>query len=100
MGFSVSRHSEPRRKSDLLERRLGRLRGAVRRNENSTHIEKAADGLRLALLALIKAKRALIREYPQRDPVGRQSRILIEEEQRLLSLSTGAIVEEYAKYDV
>jgi len=60
-------------------------------------IAKAADQVRLAALALIKAKRALIREYPQRDPCGRQSRKLQDEEQRWLALSVEAIVDEYGK---
>jgi hypothetical protein len=99
MGWSDSRHSEPGRKMDLLDRRLGRLRGAVRRGEGSSHIAKAAEKVRLAALALIKAKRALIEEYPQRDPDGRQSRNLREEEERWLTLSTDAIVEEFSKDD-
>ncbi len=99
MGWSVSRHSEPDRKLDLLDRRLGRLRGAVKRGEGPTHIKNAAEKVRLAALALIKAKRALIREYPQRDPDGRQSRNLQDEEQRWLTLSTDAIVEEHGKFD-
>lgn len=95
MGWSVDRHSVPNRKLDLLDRRLGRLRGVVKRGEGSTHISKAAENVRLAALALIKAKRALIKEYPQRDPTGLQSRNLQDEEQRWLTLSTNAIVEEH-----
>jgi hypothetical protein len=100
MAFSVNRHSEPNRKSDLLEKRLARLHGVIKRGEGPAHISKAAENLRLAALAFIKAKRALNREYPQRDPVGRQSRTLDDEEQRWLTLSTDAIVEEYGKDDV
>jgi hypothetical protein len=48
-------------------------------------------------LALIKAKRALIREHPQRDPDGRQSWNLQDEEQRWLAVSAEAIVEEYGR---
>jgi hypothetical protein len=99
MGWSVSRHSEPDRKLDLLDRRLCHLRGAVKRGEGAIHISNAAENVRLAVLALIKAKRALIEEYPQRDPRGRQSQILQEEEQRWLALSIEAIVEEHGKAD-
>lgn len=99
MGFSVHRHSQPDGKLGLLDRRLGRLRGAVKRDEGSTHISKAEENVRLAALAVIKAKRALIREYPQRDPTGRQSRKLQDEEQRWLTLSIDAIVEEHGKDD-
>lgn len=99
MGFSVHRHSVPDIKLDLLDRRLGRLRGVVKRGEASAHISKAAENVRLAALAVIKAKRALIMEYPQRDPTGRQSRNLRDEEQRWLTLSTDAIVEEHGTDD-
>ena len=40
-----------------------------------------------------------MREYPQRDAGGRQSRNLQVQEQRWLTLSTEAIVEEYGKND-
>jgi hypothetical protein len=94
MGWSVSSHSEPSRKLNLLEKRLCRLRGAVRAGEGPTHVSKAAEKVRLAALAVIKAKLALIREYPQRDPEGRESSKLRDEEPRWRSLSTEAIVEE------
>jgi hypothetical protein len=97
MGWSVGRHSEPGRKLDLFDRRLATLRGAVKRGEGSYHIAKAAENVRLAMLAVIKAKRALISEYRERDPTGRQSRKLQDEEQRWLALSTDAIVEARGK---
>jgi hypothetical protein len=99
MGWSVHQHSEPNRKLDLLDRRLNRLRGVVKRGEGSSHISNAAEKVRLAALAVIKAERALIREYPQRDPSGRQSRNLQAEEQRWLTLSAEAIVDEYCTDD-
>ena len=95
MGWSVSRHSEPERKLDLFDRRLGRLRGAVRRGESPARIARAAEQLRLAALAVLKAKRALIAEYPDRDPDGRQSSNLVREEARWLALTPEAIVAEY-----
>jgi hypothetical protein len=91
----VSKHSEPGRKIDLFERRLCRLRGAVKRGESLQQLVSNAEKVRLAALAVIKAKRALIKEYPQRDPSGRQSRNLQVEEERWLSLSPEAIIEEY-----
>jgi hypothetical protein len=100
MGWSVHRHSQPERKLDLLERRVIHLRGVVKRGEDKAHRVLAAEKVRLAALAVIKAKLALIREYPQRDPTGQQSRNLQAEEWRWLTLSTEAIVEEYGKVDV
>jgi hypothetical protein len=95
----VSEHSEPHRKRSLLAKRLRRLRAAVKAGEGSVHISNAAEKVRLAALAFIKAKRALMTEYPQRDPDGRQADNLREEEQRWLSLSPEAIVEEHARAD-
>ena len=97
MGWSVSRHSRPERKLMLFDRKLGGLRGAVKRGEGSIHLTNSSEKLRLAALALIKAERALIREYPERDPKGKHSHELRAEEERWLSLSIDAIVEEYGK---
>ncbi|WP_422929227.1 hypothetical protein [Singulisphaera sp. PoT] len=99
MGWSVNEHSQPDRKLDYYDRKLGRLRGVVKRKENSHHISKAAENLRLAALAVIKAKQALIREYPQRDPTGHKSKDLLDEKERWLTLSTDAIIEEYGPGD-
>ena len=99
MGWSVHRHSEPNRKLNLFESRLERLRGVVKRGEGPLHITNAAEKVRLAALAVIKAKRALIKEYPQRDPDGHQTRNLQNEEQRWLTLSAEVIAEEYGKAD-
>lgn len=93
----VSQHSEPTRKQYLIEKRLRRLRAAVKAGEEVKHISQEAEKVRLAALALIKAKRALIREYPQRDPDGRQSWNLQDEEQRWLAVSTAAIIQELGR---
>jgi hypothetical protein len=87
------------RKRNLFDRRLARFRGDVKRGESPSHVANAAEKLRLAALALIKAKRALIREYPERDQDGRQSRNLLDEELRWLSLPAEAIIEERGKDD-
>jgi hypothetical protein len=97
MGWPVSRHSEPGRKLDHFDRRLDRLRGAVKRGDGSTKVAKAAENLRLAALSLIKAKRALIAEYPGREPNGRQTRNLEREEEQWLTLSNDAIVEKHGR---
>jgi hypothetical protein len=95
MGWSVSRNSEPYRKLNLLDKRLRRLRGAVKAGEGPTHVSNAAEKLRLAALALIKARLALIREYPQRDLDGRESSKLRDEERRWRSLTIDAVVKEH-----
>ena len=93
------KRSVPDRKFRLLDSRLVRLRGVVKRGEGPTHVSKAAENVRLAALAIIKTKRALITEYPQRDPTGLQFRKLQDEEQRWLTLSTNTIVDEYGTDD-
>lgn len=99
MGWSVSRRSEPARKLELSAKRLRRLRGAVKGSEGAAHITIASEKLRLAALAVIKAKRALIREYPQRDLDGSQTRKLAENEQYWLTLSAQSIAQEYGNCD-
>lgn len=100
MPSCLSQHSEPARKRLLVEKRLRGLRAAVEAGQSSVHIARAAEKVRLAALALIRAKRAMIRECPQRDPDGRQLWNLQDEEQRWLSLSAKAIVEENGADDV
>lgn len=51
----------------------------------------------MAALALIKAKRSLINECPDRDPEGKQSKNLIEEENRWKVLSTEDMASEIEK---
>lgn len=99
MGYSVHRHSQPDRKRNHLERRLVHLRGVVKRGESPARMANAAEKVRLAALSLMKAKQALIREYPDRDPSGHQVRSLQAEEKRWLALSTGEIAEQYGKVD-
>ena len=100
MSSYVSRHSQPNRKRLLFEKRLRRLHASVKAGEGSTHIAHEAEKPRLAALALIKAKLALIRGYPQRDPDGRQSRNLHAEEQHWLALRSAAIIDEFAQPDI
>jgi len=99
LGWSVSRHFEPDRKRNLFDRRLRRLQGVVKRREGAPKISKAAKNLRLAALAVIKAKRALIDDYPQRDPDGRQVSHLRVEEQLWLSSSVETIVDDYGEIE-
>ncbi len=95
----VTPQSEPLSKLALLNSRLARLRGAVKAGEGPEHLRKAAEKVRLAQLSVIKAKLALIREYPQRDPGGRQSSNLCEEQSRWQTLSVEAIIEQLGHAD-
>ena len=95
----VTPHSKPLSKLALLNSRLARLRGAVKAGEGPAHQRKAAEKVRLAQLSVIKAKLALIREYPQRDPDGRQSSNLLDEQSRWRALSAEAIIEQSGQAD-
>src|SRR5579864_5179059 len=99
MGWSVSEHSQPHRKLNLWEKRLRRLRGAIKAAEGPSQVAIAAEKVRLAALSVIKAKLALIREYPSRDPKGRISANLRDEELRWRSLPVEVIAEEYGRAD-
>jgi hypothetical protein len=89
--------SDPTRKRLRLEKRIRRLRSAVKARECLTNVAHEAESVRRAALALIKAKQALIRKYPQRDPDGRQSWNLQDEEQQWLFASAEMIVAEHGR---
>jgi hypothetical protein len=95
MGWSVSKHSEPERKLDLLGRRLERLKGALKRCESAGKVRRTAELVRLAVLAVIKGKKALLKEYPEHDRTGRQRQNLEQDEQRWSVLPTEVIVAEH-----
>ena len=91
----VTPQSEPLSKLALLNSRLTRLRGAVKSGEGPTQLRKAAEKVRFAHLSVIKAKLALIREYPQRDPCGRQLANLRDQELQWRTLAVEAIIEQF-----
>jgi hypothetical protein len=93
----VTPHSEPVSKLALLNSRLTALRGAVKAGKSPAHLRNAAEKFRLAQLSVIKAKLALIREYPQRDPGGRQSTNLRDAQSHWRALTTEAIIEEFGR---
>jgi hypothetical protein len=94
MGWSTTPTSEPNRKIVSYRKRCGRLRGAVRAQESLEQIRAAAEKVRVAKIALIKAHLSLISEYPQRDPQGRKMIKLCEEAIVWLSKSVEEIVRE------
>ena len=90
-------YSEPVSKLALLDSTLTRLRGLIKTGASPLPIKKATEKVRVAQLSVIKAKFALIREYPQRDPDGRQAENLTNQEQRWRTLSTETIIEQYGR---
>jgi hypothetical protein len=95
----VTPQSEPLSKLALLNSRLTRLRGAVKAGEGPTQLRKAAEKVRLAQLSVIKAKLALVREYPQRDPGGGQLANLRDQEALWRTLTVEAIIEQFGRPD-
>ena len=93
----VTPQSEPLSKLALLNSRLTRLRGAVKSGEGPTHVRKAAEKVRLAQLSVIKAKLALVVEYPQRDPGGRQLANLRDQEAQWQTLTVEEIIEQFGR---
>ena len=93
----VTPHSEPLSKLALLGSRLARLRGAVKDGEDPVRLRGAAEKVRLAQLSVIKAKLALIREYPQRDLDGRQAAKLHEDRARWQTIDPVEIIERYRR---
>jgi hypothetical protein len=85
------------RKLLLFEKRVAGFRASIHQGENVSKITKAAEKLRMAALALIKAKRSLINECPDRDPEGKQSKNLFDEENRWKVLSTEDMASEIEK---
>jgi len=83
----------------LLNSRLTRLRGAVKSGEGLDQLRKAAEKVRLAQLSVIKAKLALIQEYPQRDPGGRQLANLRDQESQWQTLTVEVIIEQFGQPD-
>jgi hypothetical protein len=91
----VPRSLEPYRKRDLFEKRVRQLRGAVKAGANASRVSHAAEKVRLAALAVIKAKRALVRGT---DRVQQLSN-LQQEEDRWLALTAEQIVAQFARED-
>jgi len=95
----VTPQSEPLSKLALLNSRLTRLRGAVKSGEGLDQLRKAAEKVRLAQLSVIKAKLALIQEYPLRDPGGRQFANLRDQESQWQTLTVEVIIEQFGQPD-
>jgi hypothetical protein len=91
----VPRSLEPYQKRELFEKRVRELRGVVKAGEGASRVSNAAEKVRLAALAVVKAKRALVRGT---DRVQQLSN-LQQEEGRWLALRAEEIVAQFAKKD-
>jgi hypothetical protein len=92
----IPRSLEPYQKRELLEKRVRTLRTSVA-SGLAVRISKAAEKVRSAALALIKAQRSLLPLTLDTEALTRQVQNLQQEEERLLSLTTEAIVEQFAE---
>jgi hypothetical protein len=88
----VPRSLEPYKKRELFDKRVLQLRGAVKSGASAVRVANAAEKVRLAALAVIKAKRALIVGEDR----ARQLENLRRDEERWLSLSPEDIVARFA----
>jgi hypothetical protein len=92
-------HTDHWHKRKLLDRRLTRLRRAVEQDESLEQRHNATENVRLAQLSLIKARMALIREYPQCDPDGRLASKWSDELFKWQTLSSEAIIDQFGQSD-
>ena len=97
----VPRGLEPYQKRELLDKRLTQLRAAVATGGSPARVARAAEKVRAAALAAIKAERALLGHHlqtgPPQDPnVARRLDNLAREAELWASLTAEAIVQEHA----
>ncbi len=83
------------KKLDLFEKRLGHLRGVVSRKESAPRITESAEKLRLAGLAIVKARRSQLDGQRPSDELTRQLQNLDCDEQRWLTLTVDEIVQQF-----
>ncbi len=95
----VPRSYEPYKKREQLDKRLLALRGAVNAGASAERIAGAAEEVRLAALAIVKARRSILAGWREDDAVARQLRNLQRDEERWVSLSVEAIVSLAAEGD-
>jgi hypothetical protein len=91
----VPRSLEPYQKRELFEKRVRELRGVVKAGARTSRVSNAAEKVRLAALAVVKAKRVLVRGT---DRVQQLSN-LQQEEGRWLALTAEEIVTQFARKD-
>jgi hypothetical protein len=91
----VPRSLEPYQKRELFEKRVRELRGAVKAGVSASRVASAAEKVRLAALAVVKAKRALVRGTDRVQQISN----LQQEEDRWLALTAEEIVAQLARKD-
>ena len=103
----VPRYLEPYQKKELLDKRIGELRVAIRKGVAFSRASRLAEKVRSAALAVIKAKRTILKSQPaflgrppgdpKREGIARQLAKLEAEAGRWNSRSTDDIVGEYTE---
>ena len=88
----VPRSLEPYQKRGLFEKRVRQLRAAVKSGASCLRVSSAAEKVRLAALAVIKAKRALVQGMNR----ARQLDNLQREEDRWSALTAEEIIAQVA----
>jgi hypothetical protein len=93
----IPRSLEPYQKRELLAKRLSSLRAAVAAGSSATRVSNAAEKVRSAALALIKAQRSLLPLNLESEALARQVQNLKQEEEQWRALTTEAIVEQFGE---
>lgn len=88
----VPRNLEPYQKREILEKRWSALRGALNAGATAERVANAAEKVRLAALAVIKAQRSILDGQRETEAVTRQLVNLQQDEDCWRSLSVEAIV--------
>src|SRR5262245_24227153 len=89
----IPRNLEPYCKRELFDRRVLQLRGAVNSGASAARVSNAAEKVRLAALAVVKARRAQLAGNDRT----RQLRNLQKEQEWWSSLSPAAIVAQFTE---
>lgn len=95
----VPRSMEPYKKRELLDKRWLALRGVINAGATAECVASAAEKVRLAALAVIKAQRSLLDCRLESEVLTRQLDNLQRDEARWLSLSVESIVSQIPDAD-
>jgi hypothetical protein len=90
----VPRGNEPYQKRDILDKRMRSLRGLIASGASAARIADAAEKVRHAALAVIKARRSILAERPEDAARRRELDNLERDEARWRESSVEAILAE------
>jgi hypothetical protein len=92
----VPRNLEPYKKRQLFDKRVLQLRSAIKSGANAKRVSSLSEKVRLAALAVIKARRSILAERSETDGSSRELENLRLEEELWLARKTEAITSHFA----